>query len=327
MLLTDSDILTPEALAAVDPEVSSPKIQEFAPPLEGPHSIISKTAYQACHFLTSMFQGFSGYLMAPGSSANHIAAVMNVSSTGISRPRVRMNQVVAEDPDPAKRIVRTWMEYEALYRFFQALFHRKMDDRFEKKMLHYASERSDAWSMIENCGLPVVIQPLPCPAAIREYNSGSWGISNVTAGGTGSTEAGNSYDVAIAYTAPSYLPPGQTLNGFDRGNGESAASAKVTIAAAAGQVLTVSIASLNPPTGMNPAVGTADGVFSQLPAVGWQVYVGLSGASLYLQNATPIPIATKTFTLPDAPVLSGFGPTLGQSADYNYAFVRTLMRA
>jgi hypothetical protein len=57
------------------------------------------------------------------------------------------------------------------------------------------------------------------------------------------------------------------------------------------------------------------------------VYVGLTGKTLWLQNASPIPIGTTSYTLANAPTLSGNAMGTGQHPDYNFAFQNVLWRA
>jgi hypothetical protein len=167
----------------------------------------------------------------------------------------------------------------------------------------------------------VVLIPLPCPGALREFDAGTFGDSNVSAGGAGSHDAGGDYRMAVTWVGQSYVSPAK------KANAESAGSAKVSITTAAGELLTVSIAGLTPPTLDPPAVGTAEGLYTRMPAVGWNVYVGAATGELYLQNAAPLPLATTTYTLADAPVLSGSRLEPGQFSDYSFAWQHMLQRS
>lgn len=321
MLLTDSDIITQADLAAYDPEVDSLSAEKFMPAISGTSSVIRDACMDACHQLTRNFQSYSGYMTSPGAANAANAAILNAYSTAVGRGRVRMNQVVMSEPDPARQMYVDWLKYSALYRFYRAVFHRKVDDRFEKKMNLYAAESQRAREYCDNTGLPIVLTPLACPGAVREYQNGTWGQSNVTAGGTGSPETGSPYDVAITYTGAAF---GSWAN---TNSAESAPSAKVTVQAMAGQVIMVSIASLNPPAGLNPNLGTADSIYSPMPATGWNIYAGPSGGTLCLQNMSVLPLATKTFTFPSAPAVNGMTLPIGQAPLYYFWFVRTFSRA
>jgi hypothetical protein len=318
MTLTDSDIITQADLVGVDPEVDKTAPNES---IDVP-TAIRLGMESVIHTISTRYQGFSGYLMSPGSSAGHNAAVMNTYSTAVSRPRVRPNQVVGIGPDPARREMHTWIKYASLYAFYRSAYHRKIDDRYEKKMLFYGLENNQARDRLDATGLPVVLSPIPCPGAVRELNVGTWGAANVSAGGSGSTEpGGRSLDVAITWVGAGYVSAAKPANQ------ESAGSPMLTQAMLASQVVSVNIASLNPPNGLIGMIGTADGVFGQIPATGWNVYVGLFDQVMWLQNASPIPVATKTFTLPNAPVLSGSPLGYGQFPDYNFASARMIQRS
>lgn len=329
MFLSDSDCLVTNDLAMVDAEVISlPQNQGIIlPPLEGPDSIIRKAAEDTCREIQSIFQNFSGYMTAPGLNAAHIAAVLNINSTAVSRPRQRIQQVVGVNPDPTKHQVKDYIRYRALYNFFRALFHHfvgngNKGDRYEVKMNFYKEEARLAWQRLEAVGLPIVLIPLACPGSIRDVNNGTWDDSNVTAGGSGSTETGNDYDVAITYVGANYQ------SWSVRQNSESAPSAKQTIQATAGQVVSVSISTLVPPNGQQQSIlGLSDGVYTPMAATGWNVYVGLTGSTLYLQNSTPIPIGTTSYTLADAPTLKNGMPVgVGQAEDMNFAAFRITRR-
>lgn len=323
MLFTDSDIVTPADLAAVDQEVSK-DATTLNVTLAGPGSIIRRAVEEAGTELVASFQNFSGYLVGLGISANHVAAVLNTLTTAINRPRARLNQVVALDPDRTHLAMKRWIEYRALTGFYRAIYHRKLEDRFEKKMNNYRAEATTAWNNLTANGLPIVLQPLAAPGAIRELNSGTWGASNVSAGGSGSSDAGSTYDVAITWVnSQGYV------SWANNGNSESAPGAKaIGIAVASGQVLTVTLAGLNPPNGTIPQnLGTADGIYTPQPASGWNVYVGTTGQTLWLQNSTPIAIATTSYTLANAPTLSGNPMGTGQHPDYNFAFQDVVWRA
>jgi len=292
--------------------------------LSGPGSIIRRAIEEAGTEITSAFQNFSGYLVGLGISANHVAAVLNTLTTAINRPRARLNQVCALDPDPTHLHMKRWLEYRALTGFYRSLYHRKVEDRFEKKMGNYRAEASIAWNNLTANGLPIVMQPLACPGALRELGSGTWGPSNVSAGGTGSSETGHAYDIAITWVnSQGYI------SWANNGNSESAPSALVSaVPVLAGQVLTITLAGLNPPNGTIPQnLGTADGIYTPLPATAWNVYIGISGQTLWLQNASPIPIATTSYTLAGGPTLTGNPMGKGQHPDYNFAFQTVLWRA
>lgn len=325
MLLTDSDILTETWLNSLDPDIGILTTKELTgiPPIEGDNSIIRQTALHACHIIIENVQAFSGYLTAPGAGDPAASFIANTYNTALDRSRISAHQVVAMEPEPTRSLVAYWMQYEALFRFFRAIALRKADDRFAMKRDEYKAESKVAWQRLTNTGFPLQVSPLACPGALREYQNGVWSASNVTAGGSGSHETGNTYQVAITYTGQPYV------SWAKQNSAESAGSPLQTIQTAAGQTITVSIASLSPPSGLNPNLSNPDVLYSPMSATGWNVYVALAGGSpLLLQNLTPIPIGTASYTLPDAPVLTG-GQTLGlgQPPSNYFAFLRTMSRA
>jgi hypothetical protein len=321
MFITDGDCITQQDLAAIDPEVSQLQPALQGPPIVGPESVIRQAVDDCVDEIMARFQTYSGYMMAGGGAAPAIAAVMNTGlASTISRPRMRANQVVALSPDPTKQHMRRWISYRALTFFFRSLFHRKIDDRYERKMDFYEDEAKKAWNRLEWVGLPVCLVPLAAPGALREYQPGFWGQANVTASGSGSAESGNQYDVVITYTGQTYQSY-KTTN-----NAESAPSAIASIQVAAGQFITVNLNNLNPPNGLLPNLGIADGVYSPMAAAGWNVYCGISSQTLCLQNTSPVPIGTTSYTFPGVPAVNSMAVGVGQSADFNYAFVRPFQR-
>jgi hypothetical protein len=325
MLFTDADCLTIQDLAIIDPECTGVASSEKpAIVLSGPNSIIRHTMEECGNELMAKFQNFSGYLVSPGLSLNHIAAVMNIMSTAISRPRMRLNQVVAIGPNPTKNAMKHWLEHTALRNLYRAAFARfsRNEDRYQKKLEWWDEEATRAWKQLIYQGVPVVLQPLPCPGALREFNAGTFDTTCVTAGGSGSADPGSTWNVAITWVGAAYVSPS------NKNNAESAGSAVVTVNTTSGQVLTVSIANLNPPTSTLPPIGTADNIYNQVSASGWIIYCSSGNGPFYQQNSTPIPVGTTSYTLPAAPVQSG-ASTLqaGQFEDYNFSWANILFRA
>ena len=322
MLFTDADVITTDDLIVLDPECTKVATAESIT-IDGYSSIIRHALEEIGNRLMNLYQNYSGYYVSPGMNLAHVAAVNNIGSTSVSRPRMRLNQVVALSPDPSQRHFKHVLEYKSLRLLYRAAFARfsKQTDRYQRKMDFYDGEEKSAWSDLLSVGVPIVLVPLPCPGAIRELGAGTFNAAAVSASGSSSSEAGNTYDVSITWTGADYQTP------LVRKNNESAGSAIVTHTVAAKQVLTVSIAALTPPT-ISPAnVGTADGLYTQMAATGWNVYVGLAGETQYLQNATPISVSTTSHTFTDAPVLSGYAIQPGQFPDYNFAYQRVFSRA
>jgi len=268
-------------------------------------------------------QSFSGYLCGVGANANHQAAVLNVLTTAIQRPRAILNQIPATEPNPTRTAFRRWIQFFCLDEFYLAVSNRKIKDRYDQKATKYEKQKKRYWENLKGCGFPVVLNPLPCPGATLEYNSGSWSNANVTAVSGGSSVAQVTYDVTVTWCSlPTYV------SATNQNNGESAGAATQTIAVPAANVIAVSIVGLNPPTGTAPlAIGSAQGAYSPLAATHWNVYAGPTGGTMTLQNSSPIPVATTSYTLAAAPTTSGVPINAGQSAVYDFSFLNMLWRA
>ena len=343
MLFNDADPVCAQDLAVIDPEVEAvAKAEQIV--IDGPASVIRTTMEGAGHDILSRFQTFSGYLLTPGINIQQVAAVMNISSTAISRPRMRLNQVVALEPDPSLCLMHRWLKFAALKEIYAAAFRRfnKQSDRYQAKMEAWTEQAEQCWARLESAGVGVVLIPLPCPGAVREFGAGTFSTDgNVSAVGSGSSDPGAViYNVAITWVGSQPYGAGYQ-NPLNKNNSESAWSAVVQIPSRAGATLSVSIANLNPPNSNNfPAIGTAAGLYTVMTASGWNVYVGISPQSptaaptgqpsanpMWLQNATPIPIGTTSWTLPNAPVSGTYPLQCGQFADYSFACLNILQRA
>ena len=323
-LYTDNDCITIADLQAVDAECADVASSQTPPiGLEGERSVIRRAMERCGSKIISVSQTMTGYYISSGLGLNHIMAVMNVGGFGIERPRLMLNQLVTLDPNPTKRQYRIWLENSALAYLYRDAYARfgKQGDRFAAKHEMYQSEADGAWAQLASCGFPIILTGyLACPGAIREFNAGTWDQTCLSVGGSGSTETGTSYDVAITWVGSPYVSP------TNKGNAESAPSAIASTPTAAGQVITVNITALNPPAVTAPAIGLADGAMLQMAATGWNVYIGPSGGILRLQNVTPIAIGTKSYTLANKPTTTGATADLGQYSTTNLAFAPLFKR-
>lgn len=322
MLFTDSDAVTQAQLAQIDPEVSKLLVNNVALPIA---PLITNAINEAGTFILSRMQNFTGYLVGFGQNANHAAAVLNIGNTSVSRPRLALSQVVVIDPNPAKTYMLLWLQMWAMRQIYRAAALRasgKETDRMETKRDNYVKEVDRIWKSCERLGIPVVLTPLACPGATRQYGAGTWPNTNsVTAGGTGSTDPGNPYSVAITWCAlPGYQGP-NTSN-----NSESALSATASVETLSSQIITVSTLGANAPGSYNAQIGTSDAFYTSMIATHWNVYVGTPAGPMYLQNATPIPLSTRSYTLPNQPVNNTAMAGSGQFSDYNFAFSNVIQR-
>lgn len=319
MLITDGIFITPSFLESIDGEI----IEVAAAENMNLPGFIAESVNAAGSELIAKIQSFSGYLVGVGANANHQSAVLNVLSTAIQRPRALLNQIPVTEPNPTRTAFRRWIQFYCLTEFYIAVSNRKIKDRYDAKAKRYELQKKRHWQNLRGNGFPIVTAPLPCPGALLEYNVGTWGSSNVAAVSGGSAPSPVTYDVSITWCSlPLYV------SSANQGNAESAGSAVQTLVVGADQVISVNTTGLTPPNGMiSTAIGSAQGIYSPMIATNWNVYVGLTGQTLYLQNNAPIPIATGSYTLSAAPTLSGFPQNAGQCANYDFSFLDVLWRA
>jgi hypothetical protein len=323
-LFTDGPFVTSSILSTVDREFLDIAKKEKVN-VDGPSgNVLDEYTLDAGSEFQAYIQNFSGYLVGTGVNSNHLAAVLNISSAAINRPRALLQQIVVTEPNPIRRNFINWVKYSCLYDFYRSLSaQRTNEDKYLTRMAIYESEKRKKWNFLKGNGFPVVLSPFSRPGALWDAGAGVWGSANVsqTSGGTYPNDA--SYDVSITWVSlPAYISP------INQNGGESAGSERATIDVTAGQVILVSLSGLNPPTGkMNPNTGTAQGIYSSANATGFNVYTGLKGGILYLQNNSPIPLTSGGFAFQGPPVLSGTVLNAGQPAQYDFSMQTMLWRA
>lgn len=325
MLFSDGPFLSANDLQIIDGEFNKVAASESIITDTSSQSVIIRSLSELGNEFISKIQNFSGYLVGIGVGSNHQAAVMNILSTAINRPRVVLHQIPVSEPDPTRLSFKRWAEYYCLHDFYRSAWRRGIGkvSRYEAKMEHYAEERKRSWEILKSNGFPIVMNPLAAPGASLVYGSGVWGAGNVSVF-PGGTQVGTvTYNVAVTWcNLPSYV---STAN---QGGAESAGSAIIAQSVAAAHVLKADITGLTPPDGTMPvAIGTASGIYPPQKATHWNVYVGGATGLLFLQNPSPIPVATKTYTLADAPVLNGFPLNAGQPGQFDFAFQNVVWRS
>ncbi len=261
---------------------------------------------------------------------NQTAAVLNLVGPAVNRSRISLMQVCITPPNPTEASVshpstlKRYGIYTALEMVYRAAYYRKLTDRYEKRMADYRDQiRRKYWPRLFNQGVPIVLKPLAAPGAIHEFNAGTWDVNALSTPAGTNALASTQYDVTITWVDNTKYVTAQT-----KGNGESGPGALVTgFPIAISTVLKIDITALKPPNGTAPInVAMGQGLVVPGNASGWNVYVGTQGGTLYLQNSTPVPIATKTYTLAGAPVLSGFALDSGQYPDQYITMQKMLMR-
>lgn len=320
-LYTDSDVIGSSDLLNLDVEINDVAAAESIT-LTGDTGVVRQAWNEAADGLFEKMDSFGGSVNLLVGAGVQMATLLTNYGMGVSRSRIFLSQIVVDDGYAARTSpVRRWLTYAALTLFYRDASARFDKDRYERKRARFESDAKTAWRRLSAKGLPIVLQPLPCPGAIHERNSGTWSASNLSSVVTGGA-AGGTFDVVV-----SWVDQSKYVSQSSKGNAESGPSAIANLTVAAGRSLSVSIASLIPPNGKPYQSGTfADGILAMLNATGWNIYAGPSGGTLRLQNASPIPIATQSYALPGDPLVTGaiLGP--GQYPDANYAFLNTLNR-
>jgi hypothetical protein len=312
MLFTDDDLLTAADLVALDSEVTEVAAAEDLV-VEGEGSILRQAWEECANEVLGRMEAFGGELVFAGGG--------RWGALGGTRSRVYLTQIVATDAYARKlSALQRWVLYRALVLFYRAATNRTVNDRHALKMAQFAEDAKQHWKALWRRGLPVVLEPLPCPGALHEWNAGAWDGTKVT-GVAGGASAETTYTLAITWVDGSrYQSP------TAKGNAESAGSRVLAYTLPANELLQVSIAGLRPPDGTPAARTPADGAFRTLVATAWNVYVGAAEGPLYLQNPAPVPIGTSSYTLAAAPVLGGAVLDPGQVPDTNFTFQNTLQR-
>jgi hypothetical protein len=323
MLFTDSDVATQSDLIQIDSLVTT--AAKTAKPhitLSGPGSICEQAWRECGQKILAAMQMYTSYLMQPGMSGGHVAAVNNTGVPARTQSRTRLNQIVASESQygGAKSPVQLWMAYHALTLFYREAALRMEKDIYERRYVQYEKDSTFWWRQLRQNGLPFVWQELEAPGAKHSVNAGTWNGNNLTAA-TAAGAIGGAFAVAITYYDGTRYQSTGALNG----NAESAPSDTLSVVTTAGQSIQVSISSLNPPTGAMDNVGLAAGAWTPLNASNWNLWVGQQEGPLYLQQQG-IPIGTTTFALPNDPVMSGPTMGAGQYQDLNMIFQNLISR-
>ena len=327
MLWTDSIFVQSSDLMVIDPEVSDVAAVEGIT-VDGPDGLCAETISECLSEVMLILQRFGGYLSSGLVSANHLAAVMNVGGPGVNRTRLIPSQIVVRQTGiPQVDTLRRWVTYRCLYNFYRAAASRTTDERFRSKRDDYLHDVKRRYKplMLGN-GMPMVFRPFSCPGAVLERNTGTWSSGNVTAASHSGT-TGGTFDVAITwvdqtfYAGPQY---GGALN--LKGNAESCPSARITETVSSNYVLSVNLSGLVPPSANQDPATLNMALATSLNAGSFNVYVGLQGGPLYLQNAFPVPVSTGVYTLAGDPVLSGYQADDGQYPDSYYTINQDILQ-
>lgn len=331
MLITDADtFVTADDLQAQDPSINDTidAINSYNPnstPIVA-QTVIDSALNFCCNELQARLVTYGDNYAAirPG-IVQQSAIVTWGTRTGTRLPFIRLNQIIvtsryANTTSP----VQDWVTYYSLFKLYERLAGNlnvgsaatNRDLFLQKRNKYKRVIEDDLFPIMRRIGVQTIRLPLDCPGAMKIPYSGLWQVSNVSSLSHSGT-AGGVFDVAITYVDQSqsnrYNGPG-AVNNY-----ESHPSATVSgITISANQVISVSIASLNPPDGNIPEpLKYANYTGMTAKATGWNLYVGLTGQTLYLQNPTsPIPISTKVATLTADPIVnSGYPVGFGQRGE------------
>src|SRR3954447_10610901 len=154
MLLTDSDFITAEMLAVLEPEVREVAGTQSIT-LEGDSSIIRSAWDECADQLLEHMDSFGGYVNLAGMGAQ-VGTLLSYG-LGVRRPRVFLSQVVATEAHYARRVpvVQRWMLYRALYLLYRTASQRTVHDRYQMKADEYAKESKTHWRSLWVKGLPI----------------------------------------------------------------------------------------------------------------------------------------------------------------------------
>lgn len=312
MLMTDGLFITTDDLKRVDSEVVDVANAE-AMTLGGNYGSIRGAIEETSGEITKMMVSFGGALFVSGGvTSQHNAAVNFTGVTSRIRMKALTSQVVVSGVDEYNwNNVKIWAVHWALYFIYRDAYNRTVKDRYESKMRYFKTELQRRLTPGLNVGIPVVLNPLARPAATFEREVGTWGDSNLSAVScTGAV--GGTFDVVVTYC--DMTDSTRYVDYNTKNNCESHPSERATLAVAADNALSINITSLTPKSTQHPATQLYC-LVTPRNVTHWNVYAGVTGGSLYLQNAAPIAIATKTYALTANPTTTLPLVGVGQYAD------------
>ena len=319
MLWTDRLFITPADLIALDSEVPA-FAQAERVVLGGPKGLISQTIQECGAELMSLMQS-PGYISVPtGVPAGHMQALLY--GTAQNTVRVQLGQIVVSDPRPDHwSPLQRWVLYRTLARFYERIIQTQGADRIQAKWKNVMDNLELQYQpFLFNNGIPAVSNPFPCPGATGELDTGSFTSDNVTVDDGTSTEA-QQLVVAVSWIGADWKGPEPQ----NRHNAESALSQLVEVDLPVGKTLTISIATLQPPSQMNEGLKHLGG-YTPITPVGWNVWVGPQHRGRMWLQQSAIPFDTKSVTLDAIQIPAAFAEHQGQVATIAMTVQRIFMR-
>ena len=318
-LWTDDDFVAQADLAIIESEVPAIATNESIT-VDGASGMVRQALSEAGAHLLSQVQQFGQLPVSRELTSTHLAAVLNTGSGNRNAPLFTLSRVVADDKGLPGLVspLKTWVVYWALWKFYTNAWNRNVgDSRYAQKAAEFKLQTDVMFETLRRLGVPIVYSALAAPGAIHEFQRGVFVDTAVTESGSG-TWAANTYYFAVTYTGAEYVSVAA------KNNHESGPSVTVSKAIAASKEVTVDITALSQ-AAIQPHVGLASAHVPRITPTGWNLYVGTSAASLYLQNTAPIAIATKTHAM-SAATLSGTLMDSGQHPDAYINMPRMLQR-
>lgn len=309
MLWTDKDFVDATDLASIDPDITD-AATSLDINLTGPKGMLRVGIIDAGRKLENNLISFTTYISSNDLSANHLAAVFYTGTQPNQRRRITLDQIVISGRNRGyDSEIKQWAINRVLMRFYQAASNKSEDDRYTNKLTQFRKlDQLEYWPQITQSGMPFVYRPMPAPGATQQRNPGAWSTSQSALGGA---IAAGGFVVGVTYVDSTKF-----ISVANPANGESDAGILQTITLVSGNVISVDITKLNPPVGSISVSDIARGFVVPLNADSWNVYVGAGDGSedvpMYLQNASPIPIGTRTYTLAGDPLTTGAVLGIGQ---------------
>ncbi len=267
-----------------------------------------RRAKEECQNILSRFTSFSG--LSPSDLTTRDVNLPLFAPSDIRYNNAGFAQlVVTGDTEAHWSAIKAWVAAKTLLKVYRACTNKNSDrysDRFEALMDQI---RETEWPNLKRRGLPIIFNPLVAPGALQE-RAGLFTTSNLSlVAGPGTLDA-TSREFAITWVGNRYV------SATEKFNQESGRSARVSLPMVNGDVARVSIAGLTPPNGQQPEFTRSSSRYSPGVAVGWNVWAGLVGGTMYRQNILGVlPLSQTTYTLLGNPVLSGEELGLGQYED------------
>ena len=290
MLLTDRDPVTINDILSIDPDVAEVCSVESIP-TEGDDSFVHQAVEEAASTIESYMQNFTHSYIGQQTGATSIFPLNDTNPS----TRVAMGQIVVDGDNAYASPLKRWITFLALRNLYQIAANRKLDDKYEKKQKSIETDLNNKYfPAFKAAGLPVVYQPIPCPASQYERNQGTWTSANVTSVSAG-TDLAADFDVAITWSKPNNI--------------ESGPSVTQTIQLLDNQRIRIDISSLVIPADVSS----------------WKIYIGKHDGPLYFQAS--LPVAASSYTLTSSPILAGPLVGIGQPPDTKLAFLNLFLKA